>query len=152
MATWNKCLFIGRVIRDIEDKQTTNSALVKFGLSVGVAKKKPDGSWDNSNQFIIDCECWKPKNGNEGTYGVINKYVSKGSNILVEGEIAQDSWEDKTNGTKRTKLKVRVLNVQLLDSRNSDTSVEANDGGGKYRSRDDDMTGFGSDSNDDIPF
>mgnify|MGYP006159535013 FL=1 len=27
-----------------------------------------------------------------------------------------DSWEDKTTGKKRTKLKVTALNVQFLDS------------------------------------
>jgi single-strand DNA-binding protein len=147
MATLNKVLLIGRVIRDVENKETPNSALVKFGLSVGVAKKKQDGNWDNSNQFIMDCECWRPKNGNEGTYGVIKKYVQKGSNILVEGELGQDSWDDKTTGSKRTKMKLKVNAVQLLDSKNSDGSVSANNENG-YQGP---STDFPSGS-DDIPF
>ena len=53
------------------------------------------------------------------------QYLSKGSSIHVEGSLKMDSWEDKTTGEKRSKIRVTAERVQFLDSRRG----EGGDGG-----------------------
>jgi single-strand DNA-binding protein len=43
------------------------------------------------------------------------QFLKKGRPIHVEGYLKMDSWDDKTTGEKRTKLKVQADRVQFLD-------------------------------------
>ncbi len=48
---------------------------------------------------------------------VVEKYVEKGKEILVEGKIVNRSYEDK-NGDKRYITEIQVLNFKFLGGRN----------------------------------
>ena len=45
------------------------------------------------------------------------QYLKKGSGIHVEGSLKMDTWDDKTSGEKRSKIKVLADRVQFLDRR-----------------------------------
>jgi single-strand DNA-binding protein len=45
------------------------------------------------------------------------QYLKKGSQIHIEGSLKMDSWDDKTTGEKRSKIKVLADRVQFLDRR-----------------------------------
>ena len=45
------------------------------------------------------------------------QYLKKGSSLHVEGSLKMDSWEDKTTGEKRSKIKVHADRAQFLDRR-----------------------------------
>ena len=45
------------------------------------------------------------------------QYLRKGSSVHVEGYLKMDTWDDKTTGEKRSKIKVLADRVQFLDSR-----------------------------------
>ena len=45
------------------------------------------------------------------------QYLRKGSGVHVEGALKMDTWDDKTTGEKRTKVKVQAERVQFLDRR-----------------------------------
>ena len=62
------------------------------------------------------------------------QYLRKGSSIHVEGYLRVDSWDDKTTGEKRSKIRVQADRVQFLDSRRSD-------GGGESAAAGDDELG-----------
>ena len=47
------------------------------------------------------------------------QYLRKGSSIHVEGYLRVDSWDDKTTGEKRSKIRVQADRVRFLDSRRS---------------------------------
>jgi len=49
------------------------------------------------------------------------QFLRKGSAIHVEGSLKMDSWDDKTTGEKRSKIRVTAERVQFLDSRRGDT-------------------------------
>ena len=53
------------------------------------------------------------------------QYLRKGSSIHVEGYLRVDSWDDKTTGEKRSKIRVHADRVQFLDSRRSDGGGES---------------------------
>jgi single-strand DNA-binding protein len=59
------------------------------------------------------------------------QYLKKGSRVLVEGKLRMDSWEAK-DGTKRSRILVRGLQVTFLDSR---PGADQQAGGGTEPSR-----------------
>ena len=81
----------------------------------------------------------------------LNKILSKGSRICVEGRLQTRSWEDK-NGSKRYTTEVNATNVVLLGGRGEGAGRSSSDPGPMH-----DDYGSGSDnhdapSDDDIPF
>ena len=44
------------------------------------------------------------------------QYLRKGSSIHVEGSLRMDTWDDKTTGEKRSKIRVQADRVQFLDA------------------------------------
>ena len=61
---------------------------------------------------------------------VAQQYLTKGSPCYVEGRLTLDTWDDKTTGQKRSKLKVVGEMLQLLGSKPGGGS-----GGGGYSER-----------------
>src|SRR5436309_7972191 len=81
-------------------------AVVDFGLAVNHRYKTNTGE-DREEVCFIDCSCFG--RGAE----VINQYCQKGKQLLVEGRLKLDTWDDKQTGQKRSKHKVIVDNFQL---------------------------------------
>jgi single-strand DNA-binding protein len=82
----------------------------------------------------------------------LNKILSKGSRIAVEGRLQTRSWDDKNGGGKRYATEVVANNVILLGGRNEGG---ANRGGGGYDPgpAGDEHQSYGdSPADDDIPF
>jgi len=50
------------------------------------------------------------------------QYLRKGSSLHVEGSLRMDTWEDKTTGEKRSKIKVTADRIQFLDSRRAEST------------------------------
>jgi single-strand DNA-binding protein len=48
------------------------------------------------------------------TAEVISEYLGKGKPIFLVGKLQTDSWEDKTTGQKRSKLKVVIDKIEFL--------------------------------------
>jgi single-strand DNA-binding protein len=117
MANYNRVILIGRLTRDPEVKTFGNGGKVaKIGFVVNDRKKnQASGQWEDS-PIWLDMEAF-----NRGEHGktadVIEKYCKKGDQIQIEGKLAMDEWNDKTSGQKRTKLKIVVDSVQLLDGK-----------------------------------
>jgi len=132
MASLNRVTLIGRLTDNPEPPRTlpnSGNRVVKFRFAVGRSKKNQQtGQWENDpNPLYIDCEAFTRDNFTR-LVDVITNYCKKGSQILVEGELRYDTWDDKTTGQKRSKHKIVVNNIELLDTRGSD-------GGGEGQSR-----------------
>jgi single-strand DNA-binding protein len=124
MASLNRVTLIGRLTDNPEPPRTlpnSGNRVVKFRFAVGRSRKNQQtGQWENDpNPLYIDCEAFTRDNFTR-LVDVITNYCKKGSQILVEGELRLDSWDDKTTGQKRSKHKVVVNNIELLDTRGSD--------------------------------
>lgn len=97
----NRVILLGNITRDIELRHTSaNQAVAKFGLAVNRKWKDASGEAREEVMFI-DCEAWGK------TAELINSHFAKGKQILVEGRLKLDQWEDKEGG-KRSK---HVLSV-----------------------------------------
>ena len=108
MAYLNKVFLIGNLTRDPELRVTPKgTAICSFGLAVNRQYRDESGTARDETTFV-DIEAW----GKQGE--LVSKYLTKGSPCMVEGRLRLDSWEDKTSGQKRSKLKVVLDNVQFL--------------------------------------
>jgi len=131
MANMNKVILIGRLTRDPETRAFPSGGMVaKFGFAVTNRKKNAQtGQWEDEPMFI-DVEAY-----NRGDTGKLAELVRdrcrKGSQVMVEGKLHLDQWDDKTTGAKRSKHKIVVENLQLLDPRQDGGMGGQQSGGGQ---------------------
>ena len=135
---------MGNLTRDPEVKHTANNrAVVTIGLAVNRKFKTAEGEWKEEVTFV-DCEAWGYTAEN------IGKFFSKGRPIFIEGRLRLDTWDDRNDGSKRSKLKVVIDNFQFVDSKPGG----GGGGGGGYERApvSQQAPAEESFSNDDIPF
>jgi single-strand DNA-binding protein len=102
----NTCCIKGNISQDIETRFLPNgNGITEF--SVAVNKKWTTESGEKKEKVsFIPCKCW----GKRGE--VIAQYFTKGSAILLRGELDMEQWEDKATQQKRSKL---VLFIEEFD-------------------------------------
>ncbi len=59
------------------------------------------------------------------TAEVAGEYLKKGRSVFIEGRLQLDTWDDKTSGQKRSKLKVIGEMMQMLGGRPAGAAVVA---------------------------
>ena len=103
----NQVVLVGRVTRDAELRYTASgTALCNFSVAINRRVKKGD-QWSDEASFF-DLTLWDKQAEN------LNKYLVKGTQVAVQGELRQDRWEK--DGQKFSKVQVFVNNLQLLGS------------------------------------
>jgi len=111
MPNLNKVMLIGNVTRDPEVKYTPKgTAVAEVGLAIS-RTFTPEGGEKREETTFVDITFW----GRQAE--IVGEYAKKGKPIFVEGRLQLDSWEDKTSGQKRTKLRVVGEGLQLLGAR-----------------------------------
>jgi len=109
MANFNKILLIGNLTRDPQlSYLPSQTAVVEFGLAVNRTWKGKDGQKKEETCFI-ECRAFA------GQAETINKYLSKGRPVLIEGRLKFDSWTAQ-DGSKRSKHSVVIETFQFLGS------------------------------------
>lgn len=114
--SYNRVILIGNLTRDVELKATQGGqSVASFGLAINRRWKDASGAEKDEVTFV-DCTAW----GKTGE--AIARFFGKGRPIFVEGRLKFDQWEDKQDGSKRSKLSVVVESFQFCDSK-SDASA-----------------------------
>lgn len=100
MSSQNTVTQIGNVTRDPELRFLPNGAAVcTFGLAVNKRwLNKTTNDWDEKVSFF-DVTCWRDLADN------VAESVSKGSRVIVTGELEQQTW-DTPEGEKRYKIHI----------------------------------------------
>ena len=107
MSSFNKILLMGNLTRDPQLSYTpSQTAVVDFGMAVNRRWTSRDGEKKEETCFV-DCRAFGRIAEN------INKYLSKGRPVFVEGRLTFDSWMAQ-DGSKRSKHRVTVENFQFL--------------------------------------
>ena len=108
MANLNKVMIIGNLTRDPELRYTPKgTAVAEIGLAVNRRVSDGNGEYKEEVTFI-DVTCWGR------TAETVEKYLTKGRPVFIDGRLQLDTWDDKETGQKRSKLKVVAENVQFL--------------------------------------
>jgi single-strand DNA-binding protein len=110
MASFNRVILIGNITRDVEVKYLQSGmAVTEVGLAVNDRRKdNKTGQWIEEATFV-DVTMWGR------TAEIAGEYLSKGSQVLIEGRLKLDQWE--TEGQKRSKLRVVCENMKMLGSK-----------------------------------
>ena len=128
MADINHVVLVGRLTRDAELKYISGGlAVCKFSVAINRRRKNGDNWEDEVNYF--DVVLW----GRQGE--ALNKYLTKGKPVGVEGELRQDRWEQ--DGQKRSRIEIVANNIQLLGGgpgENFQSSDNGQDSGGAQNS------------------
>ncbi len=110
MASVNKAILIGNLGRDPEVRYTpSGTAVANFSLATTENWTNKDGEKQSRTEWHR-IEAW-------GRLGeTCGEYLSKGSQVYIEGSIRTDEWEDQ-EGNKRQTTKIRAWRMQMLGSR-----------------------------------
>ena len=117
MASYNRVILIGHLVRDIELRYTSSRmAVCQNAIAVNDRRKNASGEWIDETSFVDVTFFGR-------TAEIVSEFLSKGSPIFVEGRLKQDTWEK--DGQKRSKLYVIVDRMQLLGGRSDGKGGEA---------------------------
>jgi single-strand DNA-binding protein len=106
-ANFNKVLLMGNLTRDPQlSYLPSQTAVVDFALAVNRRWTGRDGQ-DKDETCFVDCRAFGQQAEN------INKYLSKGRLVFVEGRLTFNSWT-AADGTRRSKHRVTVERLQFL--------------------------------------
>ena len=129
MASFNKVILIGNLTRDPEVRYTPKgTAVAEIGLAVNRVYTTDSGEKREEATFV-DVTLWGR------TAEIAGEYLKKGRPVFIEGRLQLDTWDDKTSGQKRSKLRVVAEGMQLIGSRQGGGESEEGGGGGRPPSR-----------------
>jgi single-strand DNA-binding protein len=110
-ASLNRIVLCGNLTADPELSYTPSGmAIAKLRLAVNERVKNQQDEW-------VDRPCFVDVTAFGKQAEACNKYLEKGSPILLEGKLRYETWEAKDGGGKRSKHSVVADRVQFLSSR-----------------------------------
>lgn len=110
MSYNNTTVLIGRLTRDPELRFTHSGiAICKFGMAVSEKRGETE------KVAFFDITCWR------GVAEEAGASLSKGSPVVIVGNLELEQWDDKTTGQKRSKVGVTAHTVATPLYRAKDT-------------------------------
>jgi single-strand DNA-binding protein len=99
----NKVFLIGRMTRDPEVRYTSSGTAV---TDIGVAVNRVYTLEGEKKQEVtfVDVQIWGPQAESD--------FLRKGQQVIVEGRLRLDTWDDKQTGQKRSRLRVVAERIQ----------------------------------------
>ena len=123
----NSVVIVGRLTRDAELRYL-NSGTAVASISIAVNRSKKDG-----DQWISEANFFDVSYFGKGAEG-IKPYLTKGTQIAVQGSLRQDRWEK--DGQKFSRVNILADSIELLGSRSSSSQNNGNsDSFGVYQQR-----------------
>ncbi|MCI6912159.1 MAG: single-stranded DNA-binding protein [Treponema succinifaciens] len=123
----NSVVIVGRLTRDAELRYL-NSGTAVASISIAVNRSKKDG-----DQWISEANFFDVSYFGKGAEG-IKPYLTKGTQIAVQGSLRQDRWEK--DGQKFSRVNILADSIELLGSRSSSSQNNGNsDSFGGYQQR-----------------
>ena len=108
----NKVILMGRLTRDPETRYSTGDnpmAIGKFSIAVDRRFKR---NGDEQTADFFNCTAF----GKQGEF--VEKYLRKGTKVLVEGELRNDNYTNK-NGEKVYSMNIVTNNIEFAESKNA---------------------------------
>ena len=107
----------GRLTRDVELRYLPNkTAVVDASIAVSESQKDSTGAWvDGVSYFDLTVF--------GSTAEVMGKYLGKGSRVAITGRLKQDVWVDRETQKNRSKVKIVVERLVMLDGKPKDSGA-----------------------------
>lgn len=107
----NTITAVGHLVADPTTRSTSTGKLI-CSMRVCISDSKAQ------NKCFIDVESW------EKTADACSKYLKKGREVIVEGELCTSSWTGKDGGTQ-SKNYIKANRVKFLGSGKKENNAEA---------------------------
>lgn len=133
MAGFSRVVMVGNLVRDVESRTVDGKSGPMEIANLTLAITDKYGGKENST--FIDVTFFNK------SAEIAKQYLSKGNQVMVEGRLNQQSWEDKKTGEKRSKICVNGDRMVLLGS-------SKGSGNGAYAA----ASSSRSQASDEIPF
>lgn len=105
MSGINKVILLGRLTRDPEVKDANGIAVTKFSIATSKTWKDDSGEKQEKAEFHNLVAFRK-------TAELVGKYLTKGRQVFVEGELSTTSYEK--DGVKKYKTEIIANHVEFL--------------------------------------
>ena len=123
MASLNKVFLLGNLTRD-PDLRGLPSGQSVCELRLAVSRRFQNSSGqDVEDTCFVDVVVWGRTASN------CKQFLSKGSQVMVEGRLQLDRWEDRNGGGQRSRLRVVAEQVQFMSRRQQGDNPYNQDGG-----------------------
>ena len=146
----NKVLLIGRLGADPEIKQMVNGkSVARLSLATSQSwKDKNTGEKKEKNEWHLIVVF------NEGLVNVVQKYLKKGSQVYIEGQLSTRKWKDEQSGQDKysTEIIIQGYNSSLTMLGSSNNLQNESLSKPSKQSSDDVNQIKQDDLDDDIPF
>lgn len=144
MGSLNKVMIIGRLGKDPDVRYTqSNTAVANLSIATSDRYKDKSGEWKETTEWH-KVVAWGRK------AEVCQEYLSKGSQVFIEGSLQTNKWEDKDGNTRYT-TEIKTFRMQMLDSKgDNNNNNSSGGGGGQPMSSNVDLDD--KDIDDDLPF
>lgn len=104
----NKVIMIGNLCRPPEAKITSSgTTIAEINIANNRKRNDKEGKVHEEVCFVNVVAFGKQAENAE-------KFLAKGSKVLIEGRLAYDEWDDKETGKKRSKHKIIAENITYL--------------------------------------
>lgn len=105
MPQFNRVTVVGRIVHTPETRTTpTGMLIVKFSIAFN------HGFGDKQTQHYFDVKCF-----DKTAEKVRDTFTGHGGAVLVEGRLAQEKWDDKKTGDKRSRVEIIADRVHELE-------------------------------------
>ena len=110
MSSLNKAMLIGRLGQDPEVRYTqSNTAVATLNIATSERYKDSNGEYQERTE-------WHRVVAWGRLAEICQQYLTKGSQVYIEGPIQYRQWEDK-EGQKRYTTEIKALQMIMLDSK-----------------------------------
>ena len=114
----NKCIFIGRLTREIELKYLpSGQAVAKTGFATSKKYKDKTTGETKEKTMFIDIVVWAK------SAEILHQNCKKGHKIGIVGELELDQWQDN-DGNKRSKHSISVESFEFLEPKGSQSQPQ----------------------------
>ncbi len=112
MASLNKVFLLGNLTRD-PDLRGLPSGQSVCELRLAVNRRYVSNGQEVDDTCFVDVVVWGKSAAN------CKQFLTKGSQVMVEGRLQLDQWEDRNGGGQRSRLRVVAENIQFMNRRSA---------------------------------
>ncbi len=145
---FNQCTFIGHAGKDPEVKTLSSGAKV-CNFSIAVTEK-----WKKNGEKVERTEWVNIVVWSEGLIGIVERYVKKGSKLLVQGKMQTRKYEKDGVGRYATEIVLQGFDakIELLDPKGEGSEDHGSSGYGAASGGGGRTQAYTADLDDEIPF
>ena len=122
MPTLNKVFLLGNLTRD-PDLRGLPSGQSVCEMRMAITRRYISNGKEVDETCFVDVVVWGKSANN------CKQFLTKGSQIMVEGRLQLDQWEDRNGGGQRSKLRVVAEQVQFMNRRPAEGGYQPREGG-----------------------